>query len=111
MSSPMTSPHLVLDRVSVVLGGALVLDRVSLTVFERELVCIIGTSGGGKTTLLRAVAGLLPTQSGSVSLSGIPVVAPTPRTAMVFQHFGLFPWKTARANVAYGLELQGKRAA
>jgi NitT/TauT family transport system ATP-binding protein len=101
----------VLDRVSVALGGALVLDGVSLTVFEREFVCVIGTSGGGKTTLLRTIAGLVPPRSGSVLLGGTPVLAPTPRTAMVFQHFGLFPWKTARANVAYGLEVQGRREA
>jgi len=107
----MTTPHLILDRVSVTLGGTLVLDGVSLTAFERELVCVIGTSGGGKTTLLRTIAGLIPPRSGSVSLGGAPVLAPTPRTAMVFQHFGLFPWKTARANVAYGLEVQGKREA
>jgi NitT/TauT family transport system ATP-binding protein len=104
----MTSPHLVVDRVSVRLGGALVLDGVSLTVFEREFVCVIGTSGGGKTTLLRTIAGVLPPMSGSVSLRGAPVLAPTPRMAMVFQHVGLFPWKTVRANVAYGLEVQGR---
>jgi len=103
-----TTPHLVLDGVSVMLGGKLILDRVSLTVSEREFVCIIGTSGGGKTTLLRTIAGLLPTTSGSVSLAGTPVLAPTPRTAMIFQHFALFPWKTVRANVAYGLRVQGR---
>ena len=104
----MTAPHLVLDKVSVMLGGTLILDQVSLTVSEREFVCVIGTSGGGKTTLLRTIAGLLPTASGAVSLGGTRVLAPTPRTAMVFQHFGLFPWKTVRANVAYGLRVQGK---
>ena len=93
------------------LGGTLILDRVSLTASEREFVCVIGTSGGGKTTLLRTIAGLLPTASGSVSLAGTPVLAPTPRTAMVFQHFGLFPWKTVRANVAYGLRVQGRQEA
>jgi NitT/TauT family transport system ATP-binding protein len=104
----MPPPHLVLEKVSVKLGGALILDEVSLTVFEREFVCVIGTSGGGKTTLLRAIAGLMPAASGSVSLAGTPVLAPTPRTAMVFQNFGLFPWKTVRSNVAYGLRVQGR---
>jgi NitT/TauT family transport system ATP-binding protein len=103
--------HLVLDRVSVMLGDTLILDRVSLTVSEREFVCVIGTSGGGKTTLLRTIAGVLPPISGRVTLGGTPVLAPTPRMAMVFQHFGLFPWKTVRANVAYGLEVQGRRDA
>jgi NitT/TauT family transport system ATP-binding protein len=100
--------HLVLDRVSVALGGRPILDGVSLTVAEREFVCVIGTSGGGKTTLLRSIAGLVPVASGSVSLGGSPVLAPTPRMAMVFQHFALFPWKTVRANVEYGLRVQGR---
>jgi len=63
----MMTPHLVLDRVTVVLGGAVVLDGISLTAFEREFVCVIGTSGGGKTTLLRTIAGLLPPRSGSTA--------------------------------------------
>ena len=110
-TSPHLPGHLVLDRVSVMLGDTLVLDRVSLTVSQREFVCVIGTSGGGKTTLLRTIAGVLPPISGSVALGGTPVLGPSPRMAMVFQHFGLFPWKTVRANVAYGLEVQGRRDA
>jgi len=104
----MPLPHLVLDKVSVELGGVRILHEVSLTVSEREFVCVIGTSGGGKTTLLRTIAGLLPTVSGTVSLAGFPVTGPSPRTAMVFQNFGLFPWKTVRSNVAYGLRAQGR---
>ncbi len=100
--------HLVLDGVSVTLGDSLILDDVSLTVSEHEFLCVIGTSGGGKTTLLRTIAGLIPVTSGNVTLSGAPVTAPSPRAAMVFQHFGLFPWKTVRANVAYALRVQGK---
>ncbi len=104
----MASPHLVLDNVCVELGGARILQDVSLTVAEREFVCVIGTSGGGKTTLLRTIAGLLPVASGSVTLDGAPVDGPSPRAAVVFQHFGLFPWKTVRSNIAYGLRVQGR---
>ena len=103
------SPHLLLDNVCVELGGARILQGVSLAVAKREFVCVIGTSGGGKTTLLRTIAGLLPVTSGSVSLAGSPVAGPSPRTAVVFQHFGLFPWKTVRSNIAYGLRVQGRR--
>jgi NitT/TauT family transport system ATP-binding protein len=106
----MPQPYLLLDGVSVEIGGILILADLSLTVSEREFVCVIGTSGGGKTTLLRTVAGLLPASSGTVSLGGVPVRGPSPRTAMVFQHFGLFPWKTVGANVAYGLRVQGRTA-
>ena len=66
-------------------------------------------SGGGKTTLLGTIAGLLPTAAGSVTLGGAPVLGPSQRTALVFQHFALFPWKTVRGNVAYGLRVQGRR--
>jgi NitT/TauT family transport system ATP-binding protein len=104
----MESPRLVLDNICVELGGARILQDVSLTVAEHEFVCVIGTSGGGKTTLLRTIAGLLPVVSGSVSLDGFPVVGPSPRAAVVFQHFGLFPWKTVRSNIAYGLRVQGR---
>lgn len=105
----MGSPKLVLDSVSVRLGGHLILRDISLTVHEHEFVCIIGISGGGKTTLLRTVGGLIPPESGSVMLDGVPLTGPTPRLAMVFQHFGLFPWKTVRANVVYGLTVQGRQ--
>jgi NitT/TauT family transport system ATP-binding protein len=106
----MPQPHLVLDSVTVEIGGTRILDSVSLAVSEREFVCVIGTSGGGKTTLLRTIAGLLPAASGTVALGGVPVRGPSPRTAMVFQHFGLFPWKTVGSNVAYGLRVQGRTA-
>lgn len=102
-------PKVALEHLSVRLTGNQILHDVTLTVDPHELVCIIGTSGGGKTTLLRAVAGLLPAAGGSVRLDGDEVLAPTPRIAMVFQHFGLFPWKTVRANVEYGLRVQGRR--
>jgi NitT/TauT family transport system ATP-binding protein len=105
----MASPrYLELDNVCVDLGGTRILQDVNLTVAEREFVCVIGKSGGGKTTLLRAVAGLVPVASGAVTLAGRPVSGPSRSVAMVFQHFGLFPWKTVRANAAYGLRASGR---
>ncbi len=104
-------PKVCVEHVSVRLGGNQILEDISLEVAQHEFLGIIGTSGGGKTTLLRSVAGLLPTSGGSVRLDGLPVLEPTPRIAMVFQHFGLFPWKTVRSNVEYGLRVQGRVAA
>ncbi|MQA94132.1 MAG: ATP-binding cassette domain-containing protein [Streptosporangiales bacterium] len=105
----MGTPKLALEDVSVVLGSKLILRDISLEVGEHEFVCVIGASGGGKTTLLRTVGGLIPAESGAVLLDGAPLPGPNPRLAMVFQHFSLFPWKSVRANVAYGLRVQGRR--
>jgi NitT/TauT family transport system ATP-binding protein len=101
-------PKIVLDEVALAFGKRIVLQGVSLTLYEHELLCIVGASGSGKTTLLRAVAGLLPLRSGRILLDGGAITRPTPHIAMIFQHFGLFPWKTVRANIAYGLSVQGR---
>jgi NitT/TauT family transport system ATP-binding protein len=88
--------------------GALEVFRdISLEVGEREVLAIIGPSGCGKTTLLRCLDGLLPLTEGEIRVEGDRVVAPREGVAMVFQHFGLFPWKTVFQNVAYGLKLAG----
>jgi NitT/TauT family transport system ATP-binding protein len=60
---------------------------------------------------LRIVAGLLPATSGSVRVNGVESVGPSRDKAVVFQHFNLFPWRTALANAAYGLEIQGVQKA
>jgi NitT/TauT family transport system ATP-binding protein len=87
-------------------SGELVLDDFSLSSHEGEFVSLIGPSGCGKTTLLRIVAGLLPATSGIVLVAGKPSVGPSRDKSVVFQHFNLFPWRTALANAAYGLEIQ-----
>jgi len=88
-------------------GDLTVFDGIDLTIKDREIVSIVGPSGCGKTTLLRAVDGLTRLNSGTVTIDGKAVTEPTPGVSMVFQHFGLFPWKTVFNNVAYGLKLQG----
>ncbi len=84
-----------------------VFDELDLAVREGETLCILGPSGCGKTTLLRAMHGLLPVDSGHVRIDGSDVTSPRRNVAMVFQHFGLMPWKRVAENVAYGLELAG----
>ena len=103
------NPKIVLDNVSMAFGDNVVVEEVSLEVKELELLCIVGTSGGGKTTLLRAMAGLIPPYRGRILLDGEEVARPSPSVAMIFQHFGLFPWKTVRANAEYGLSVRGRR--
>ena len=84
-----------------------VFQNVELAVGEREVVAIIGPSGCGKTTLLRCIDGLIPLTQGEILIEGSRIDAPRDGVAMVFQHFGLFPWKTVYHNVAYGLKLAG----
>jgi NitT/TauT family transport system ATP-binding protein len=86
-------------------SGFVVLDGLDLEVGDGESVCILGPSGCGKTTLLRALHGLIPLDRGRVLIGGEEVQRPRRDVAMVFQHFGLFPWKTVAANVGYGVEL------
>lgn len=85
-----------------------VFENIDLRVSSREVVSIVGPSGCGKTTLLRCLNGLIPLTEGSVSIGGQRVTEPIPGVAMVFQHFGLFPWKTVHDNVGYGLKVAGK---
>jgi NitT/TauT family transport system ATP-binding protein len=83
------------------------LDEVSLEIGARELVALLGPSGCGKSTLLYLIGGFLPCEGGSICVDGKPVCAPGPDRGIVFQHFALFPWKTVRGNILYGLERQG----
>jgi NitT/TauT family transport system ATP-binding protein len=88
-------------------GALQVFKGIDLSIGEREIVTIVGPSGCGKTTLLRCIDGLVPYDDGVIRIDGDPVAEPRAGVAMVFQHFGLFPWKTVFDNVAYGLKLAG----
>ncbi len=85
-------------------GTVEALRDVNFSVREGEFVCIIGSSGAGKTTLFRIIAGLEEPTSGTVWLDGEPVEGPGTDRGMVFQEYGLFPWRTVLGNVAFGLE-------
>src|SRR5215831_3773129 len=85
----------------------LALDDVSLSVRTREFLALLGPSGCGKSTLLYLIGGFLPTETGRILIEGKPVAGPGPDRGIVFQHFALFPWKSVRANILYGLERQG----
>ncbi|HLH26550.1 MAG TPA: ABC transporter ATP-binding protein [Chloroflexota bacterium] len=87
-------------------GAVVAFQNLSLAVQANEVLCIVGPSGCGKTTLLRCIDGLMPLTSGRIRIDGQEVREPSEQVAVVFQHFGLFPWKTVRENVAYGLRLR-----
>ena len=100
---------IVVDHASkLFLEGTVVAFRnVELSVRSNEVLCIVGPSGCGKTTLLRCIGGLLAPSSGHVMIDGQLVNSPRPGVAVVFQHFGLLPWKTVVGNVAFGLKIAG----
>jgi len=68
--------------------------QLSLAVRHQEILCIVGPSGCGKTTLLRCIAGLTDINGGELLVPVKPVTGAPEGVAMVFQHFGLLPWKT-----------------
>ena len=108
-------PVLSADRVTkaFAVGGRqrlLAIRDLSLSVHEGEFVCILGASGCGKSTLLNIFAGFLRPSSGRVLLHGEPIPGIEPRCGMVFQSYALFPWKTVRGNVEFGLKMQGVAA-
>jgi NitT/TauT family transport system ATP-binding protein len=108
----MAEPQIVVEGVNHVYRPpsgrpVLALEDVSLKIAEREFIALLGPSGCGKSTLLYLIGGFLPTEAGRISVDGKPVAAPGPDRGIVFQHFALFPWKTVRGNVRYGLERMG----
>ena len=80
------------------------LSEVSLSVTEGSFTCIVGPSGCGKTTLLRTIAGLESADSGRILVDDEPVTGPGLDRGMVFQEYALFPWRTVRGNIRFGLE-------
>src|SRR3954467_13488152 len=108
-NSMSTEPQIAIDKVAHVYRPprgrpVLALDDISLQVRPREFLALLGPSGCGKSTLLYLIGGFLPIEKGAIAVNGAPVKAPGPDRGIVFQHFALFPWKTVRENVLYGLE-------
>jgi iron(III) transport system ATP-binding protein len=104
--------------VVVRLGGNLVLDKLSFSIEPGEIVCLLGESGSGKSTILRVAAGIQPIESGEVRINQQIVSAPGLQIApekrgvgLMFQDFALFPHMTLLQNVAFGLEKLGKKEA
>ena len=102
--------HVELDSVTKFYSGQEkefhALHEVSFDIDHGEFISIVGPSGCGKSTLLKIIAGLDAPSSGEVRLKGDTVQGPHSRISMVFQSFGLFPWRNVLENVEYGLEMR-----
>jgi NitT/TauT family transport system ATP-binding protein len=112
MLSPSTAdqPAIVAEGASKLFldGTVVAFHQVALAVKRNEIMCVVGPSGCGKTTLLRCIAGLTDLSTGKLLVHGKPVAGrPPDGVAMVFQHFGLLPWKTVYDNAAFGLAMAG----
>ncbi|MFW9802297.1 MAG: ABC transporter ATP-binding protein [Candidatus Thorarchaeota archaeon] len=88
-------------------GETRVLDGISFEVKDGEFLSILGPSGCGKTTLLKIIAGLLEPDEGDISIDGVPVGPGHNRVGFIFQQESLFPWRTIRENIEFGLEIAG----
>src|SRR5437762_2632743 len=103
-------PYLAIESISVSYGATRVLDRVSLGVERGEMIALLGSSGCGKTTLLRSIAGFVQPESGTISIDGKDITRLPPEareTAMMFQSYALWPHMSVADNIAYGLRMRG----
>ncbi|MNQ77403.1 Spermidine/putrescine import ATP-binding protein PotA [compost metagenome] len=105
------------EKVSCRYNGQNVLEQLSLQVADNEIVCLLGASGCGKTTLLKAIAGLLPLAEGRIRLGdslldepGLSVPPEARNIGMIFQDYALFPHLTVAENVGFGLANQRRTA-
>ena len=99
------APALEVSDVRKAFGHNRVLGGVNLTVPAGQIVALVGPSGCGKSTLLRAILGTHPPDSGTISAGGSPVAGPNRDVGVVYQHYTLYDFLTARGNVALGLKL------
>jgi len=87
------------------------LDGIDLRIEPGEFVSILGPSGCGKSTIIGAIAGFTRLSAGELRVDSQRVAAPGPDRAVVFQQHMLFPWKTVRENVEFGLKMRGVKKA
>lgn len=109
-SDPQAVPYIRIERVTKKFGDFVAVNDVSLKIYQRELFCLLGGSGCGKTTLLRMLAGFEEPTSGKIFIDGVDMagIPPYERPVnMMFQSYALFPHMTVEQNVAFGLKQDG----
>src|SRR5271167_394904 len=106
-SDPTARPYVQIERVSKSFGDFKAVDDVSLKIYQREIFCLLGASGCGKTTLLRMLGGFETPSTGRILIDGEDMtgIPPYERPVnMMFQSYALFPHMTVEQNVAFGLK-------
>jgi putrescine transport system ATP-binding protein len=109
-NDPQAVPYVTIDRVTKKFGDFVAVNNVSLKIYKKELFCLLGGSGCGKTTLLRMLAGFEEPSSGKIFIDGVDMtnIPPYERPVnMMFQSYALFPHMTVEQNVAFGLKQDG----
>ena len=106
-TEPNAKPFVRVDRITKKFGDFVAVDDVTLDIYPKEIFCLLGGSGCGKTTLLRVLAGFERPTSGKVYIDGVDVTNMPPyeqAVNMMFQSYALFPHMTVEQNVAFGLK-------
>jgi len=93
-----------------VLDRDYVLEDITMEISHNEFVCVLGASGGGKSTLLNLLAGYIKSNSGSIVINGKEISGPSDDVGVVFQGHALFPWLTVRDNIAFGPKIKKNRS-
>ncbi|KKT18543.1 MAG: ABC transporter related protein [Candidatus Nomurabacteria bacterium GW2011_GWB1_43_7] len=83
------------------------LNEISFEIKRKEILCVVGPSGCGKSTIINLLAGFIVPDSGSITVSGKEVAGPSYLRTVVFQDDALFPWKTVKDNIGFGLRCKG----
>ncbi len=84
------------------------LENINMEAGSGEFISLVGTSGCGKSTILRLIAGLITPTTGQVAVNGTEVLGPDPDRGMVFQKPTLFPWLTVEKNLSFSLRMKNK---
>ncbi len=103
----MSKTAISIQNLTVRFGDVLAVDNVSVDIAEGEFVSIVGPSGCGKTTVLNLLTGLVPLESGKITMLGKQPVVGNPDVAYMLARDSLLPWRVALENASYGMEVRG----
>ncbi len=109
-TDPDAKPYVRIEKVTKKFGDFVAVDEVTLDIYKKEIFCLLGASGCGKTTLLRMLAGFERPTSGKIFIDGVDMTSNPPYERpvnMMFQSYAVFPHMTVEQNVAFGLKQEG----